>query len=89
MKRSNYIVQVPRKHPDDVIEDDRNRLWIKASAIPATETTWENDEDYWYVWFSGADCPEDGEIISIGSNEYTVESVFRLYNYKRAVVIFS
>ena len=34
MKRSNYIVQVPKQIPDNALTDTRNRKWIKASELP-------------------------------------------------------
>lgn len=89
MKRSNYIVQVPKQIPDNTLTDTLNRKWIKASELPTTETTWTDEEDYWYVWFHGSDCPEDGEKITIQDEEYEVDKVIRLYQYKRAVVVFS
>ena len=71
------------------LTDTRNRKWIKASELPTTETTWTDEEDYWYVWFHRSDCPEDGEVITIQDEEYEVDKVIRLYQYKRAVVVFS
>lgn len=89
MNLRNYRVPVPRKPPENAIEDSLGRKWYKVNNkedADAYFTEW--DGDYWYVWFQGKDleCPEEDEIINFKDTRAEVQTVHRSYRSMRAVV---
>ena len=89
MDLRNFRVPVPRRPPEDAIEDSLGRSWTSVKPSEDDENYFvEWDGDYWYVWFQGKDleCPEEGEIIEFEDTRGEVQTVRRSYRSMRAVV---
>ena len=85
----SFRVPVPRKPPEDAMEDSFGRKWVKVNPDEEDDNyfvEWEGD--FWYVWFQGAelDCPEEDETIYFATVKGEVGSIWRSYNTMRAVV---
>lgn len=85
-----YKIGVPRKTPENYIEDTLGRKWIPASMVELDESQdtlkredisnlWflsSQQQDDWFVWFKRLECPAVGEKIYFKEEEAT--SVFKV-----------
>ena len=85
-----YKIGVPRKIPENYIEDTKGRKWIPASMVELVDSqdTLEREDisnlwflssqqqDDWYVWFKRLECPTVGEKIIFKDKQE--ESVFQV-----------
>jgi hypothetical protein len=85
-----YKIGVPRKTPENFIEDTVGRKWIPASMIELDESQdtlkredisnlWflsSQQQNDWFVWFKRLECPAVGEKIHFKDEENT--SVFKV-----------
>jgi len=83
-----YTNQVPSKRPKDSIRDEYGRFWKQAIKMPELLTNWdyENNEKIYFAWFSRSNPPDEGEIVQIGAEEYTIVEIYNPPRTARAVV---
>ena len=77
-----YKILVPTYPPENAIDDNEGRKWVRQEDSGVDYYAWEGD--FWFVWFPRRTAPQEGDVVF----DKTVNRVYRYRNIKRAVVEF-
>lgn len=75
-KIRNIVPRLLRKIKKHCIRDDKNRYWCHIDKVIeiCPDRPWlEFDDDYWCCWYKENECPEIGDVMTIGRSKYMIE----------------